>query len=928
MKKLYFLFIMLVFACSAFAQKENNIWYFGNQAGLDFNSGTPFAITNGVLTADDNTASVANPNTGALLFYSNGNSIWNANHTIMPNGSGILGNYGGGTCAFAVKQPGNNNNYYLFTTDGFAGSSGLRYSVIDMNLNSGLGDVTTTKNVQLYTPSTEKICAVRHSNNTDVWIVTHPFNSGSFKSYLLSSTGLNTIPVISTVGATHTGSTNNACGQMAASPQGDKICCAIYDIQHFELFDFDKSTGTLSNVKTLSGYSNSWGVAFSPSGNILYVTQWYGTAIKQFDLSSGNAATIAASVTTVGNVTGSDPSGYRVGYLQLGPDHKIYASKFGENNIAVINNPDVLGTGCNFTDIGVLLGTKHALAGLPTFWNFNNCDTLIYSVAGPLSPCGGTTQSYYISPDTSGSYTWTVPPGWTILSGQGSDSITVIVGSSAGSVVAAVPPSFCNLAPQSLAVTLSGALPLQPSAITGPTGVCESTIQTYSVIDVVGVTYTWSVPSGWAIVTGQGTNSITVTTSAGSGNVSVVPSNLCGDGIASTLAVSILPIPTQPTAITGSASPCAGTSTTYSVPAASGVNFTWTIPAGWVINSGQGTNSINVTPTSSIGTISVVAYNICDTTTAQTLVVTPEALPSVSTHPANFSICAGGMATFDVSASGATSYQWQVNNGGGWVNISAAGTSPVYSGWTTSVLFINQTPFTANTWKYRCVVLNTCGAVLSSFATLTVIPATITNVYDSLCKGDIYVLPGGGTTGNAGTFTDTLASYQGCDSIVILHLHLIDIDISVTPGTGSLTANVSPATYQWFNCNTGAIIPGETSQTFTPVDSGHYAVIINQEGCVDTSSCYQVIPLGISNADLNENFSVFPNPAGNNLTVKTTFSNYTICVFDAMGRIVIQPCYSEKSITHIDLRNIENGVYYLQLIKSDLIFYKKIIKQN
>src|SRR5579871_223905 len=110
------------------------------------------------------------------------------------------------------------------------------------------------------------------------------------------------------------------------------------------------------------------------------------------------------------------------------------------------------------------------------------------------------------------------------------------------------------------------AAPSQPGTITGTALVCSASSQTYSVTNVAGVTYTWAFPAGWTQTGGGTTNSVTVTVGSGSGNITVTPSNTCGTGTASTLAVTTsAAAPSQPSAISGSATPCAGSSQTYSV---------------------------------------------------------------------------------------------------------------------------------------------------------------------------------------------------------------------------------------------------------------------------------------------------------------------------------------------------------------------------
>jgi hypothetical protein len=371
--------LILLFSKYSYSQKENNVWYFGDHAGLDFNSGNPQVLTNGAMMTYDNCTSIADDITGQLLFYSNGIKVWNANHTPMPNGNGLMGNTTGGNSAFAVKQPDTSHidstafmkteavrgKYYLFTSDAFAGSDGIRYSIIDMSLNGGFGDVTPTKNILLKSPATEKITAVTHANNKDVWVIIHPWNTSSFNAYLLTGNGLKTTPVVSNAGSSHSGDNYNAMGQISVSPTGDKIAVAIYNLGIYQIFDFNRSTGILSNPITISGYPEAWGLEFSPDGSKLYATQWTHSVINQFDLSIYTSSAIASSVQVVGNATG--PSGYKAGYLQMGPDKKIYVAKFESEYLGVIKSPNLLGNACNFVDNGIKLGGKLSEAGLPAF---------------------------------------------------------------------------------------------------------------------------------------------------------------------------------------------------------------------------------------------------------------------------------------------------------------------------------------------------------------------------------------------------------------------------------------------------------------------------------------------------------------------------------------------------------------------------------
>lgn len=366
MKKIITLISLIIIpACTIFAQKEGNIWYFGDQAGLDFNSGTPVALTNGALITSDNSSTISDTG-GNVLFYTNGVTVWNKNNAVMYNGTGLLGNISGGQSTLIVPEPDSSNIYYVFTVDAQAGPNGLHYSIVDMSQQAGLGAVTV-KNILLFTPSTEKIDATYDVSTNSYWVLTHTWNSNDFNAYKISSAGIDTVPVVSAVGSVNTGgnpSGYNAQGQMTFSPDGLNIASAIYSAGIIELFNFNLSTGVVSNPITITGYTDAWGTAFSPDDKKLYFTRWFTDSVYQFDLTIDSLSAIEASATIIGHANGTGEGGYEAGYLQIGPDGKIYVARWGENYLGVINDPDSLGSACNFVNNGVFLGTGVCQAGL------------------------------------------------------------------------------------------------------------------------------------------------------------------------------------------------------------------------------------------------------------------------------------------------------------------------------------------------------------------------------------------------------------------------------------------------------------------------------------------------------------------------------------------------------------------------------------
>ena len=139
-----------------YSQGEANIWYFGQNAGLDFNSGSPVALTNGQLNTLEGCATIST-SSGELIFYTDGVTVFNKNHTIMVNGTGLLGHSSSTQSATIVPKPGSSNMFYIFTTDNEHDPDGFRYSIVDMSLDSGNGAITVDKNILVYTPTTESL---------------------------------------------------------------------------------------------------------------------------------------------------------------------------------------------------------------------------------------------------------------------------------------------------------------------------------------------------------------------------------------------------------------------------------------------------------------------------------------------------------------------------------------------------------------------------------------------------------------------------------------------------------------------------------------------------------------------------------------------------------------------------------------------------
>jgi gliding motility-associated-like protein len=356
------------------------MWYFGDHAGLDFRNGEPVALTDGALNTEEGSASICD-NEGNLLFYTDGVTVYNRLHQIMPNGRNLWGSYTT-TQTLIVPQPGNDAIYYVFTAspqyDYIFGpgtdSVGLHYSVVDMSLEGGFGNISD-KNILLFKNTTEKITAVHHANGKDIWVVTHEWESNKFRSYLVTETAILAEPVISEVGIVHSGdgtsqgTKGNNLGQMKLSPNGEKIALAIYE-QGVFVYDFNNSSGKVSNQAIAKQNPNVlfYGIEFSPNNKLLYFTDVF---IRGCNTESENSILYQFSITDkkaieVGRFIGL------LGGLQLALDGKIYAIECNELSgmslsTGVIEFPNRHGMACGFTENRLSLITGKGRLGTPNF---------------------------------------------------------------------------------------------------------------------------------------------------------------------------------------------------------------------------------------------------------------------------------------------------------------------------------------------------------------------------------------------------------------------------------------------------------------------------------------------------------------------------------------------------------------------------------
>lgn len=336
-KTLFFLFLT-IFCSQGYAQRECGIWYFGDFHGIDLNHDSVQVLTNGGMFTASASATISDKY-GNLLFYTNGQTVWNAQHDTMPNGHNLNGDPLSFHCMI-IPHPGNNMKYFIFTHDFFNAPlvHGLQYSVVNMELDNGLGDVTG-RNISLGVWSFEEMIAVRHCNKRDFWLIVHSqtyfYSPDEYYSFLITPEGVDPNPVVTpTIPTSYWGSSFDYTT--------NTLYCKPFAPSHLVCrFLFSPETGNMQFVDTLTLTTKAFRkTQTSPDGSRLYLLE--GHSLFQYDLTLISEQAIAASRTLV------HPNNHVFLDFTLAQNGKIYLTKLNHNFLFSVEDPNELGLNSNF----------------------------------------------------------------------------------------------------------------------------------------------------------------------------------------------------------------------------------------------------------------------------------------------------------------------------------------------------------------------------------------------------------------------------------------------------------------------------------------------------------------------------------------------------------------------------------------------------
>ncbi len=571
----------------------------------------------------------------------------------------------------------------------------------------------------------------------------------------------------------------------------------------------------------------------------------------------------------------------------------------------------------SFTGASYPLGTGTYYTQMFANFSVGNSYVVTYTVTSAAVPpsitshppnrtiCAGSNTTFTVSANNATSYQWQVNTGsgfgnitnGGVYSGATTTTLT-ITGATAGmngylyrciATGAASPAATSNSG--TLTVNSAPAITVQPPNRT----ICSGSNTTFTVSASNATGYQWQVNtgSGFANITNGGvysgatTATLTITGATAGMNgylYRCVASGSCTPSATSnsgTLTVNSAPVITvQPPNRTI----CEGTNTTFTVTASNTTGYQWQVNTGSgfgnITNGGVYSGATTATLTITGATAGMngylyrcVASGSCTpsaTSNSGTLTVDP--LPAISAQPPNRTICAGDNTTFTVTASNTTGYQWQVNTGSGFGNITNGG---VYSGTTTATLTITGATAGMNTYTYRCVTTNSCGSINSNAGTLTVNTAPNIAVHPSnstICEGT--------NTSFSVTAAGTALTYQWQvhNGTSWSNVSNTGIYSGAITSTLSLTAATSAVnTYQYRCIVNGTCAPAATSNAAT-LTINTAPVITGQPGnstiCENANTSFGVTATG---ASLTYQWQVSTNGGGlwTNITNTGIYSGTT-----------------------------------------------------
>lgn len=458
-----------------------------------------------------------------------------------------------------------------------------------------------------------------------------------------------------------------------------------------------------------------------------------------------------------------------------------------------------------------------------------------------------------------------------------------------------------------------------------------------------GVTYSWNFGDGGTSTMASPSHTYLT---PGTYTVCLQTNGTCDTATSCSSVTVTCATPATPSAPSSTSTPCVGSSITYTVPAVPGAtSYSWNLPSGW--SGSSTTNSITVTVGATGGNISVIASNICGTSSAASATVTTSTAPTApGSITGTTTPCAGTSNSYTVGAvSGATSYTWTLPSG--WSGSSTTNSISATAGNSGGVIMVTAT--------------NGCGTSSSSNLTVTAPLSAMANGTNLTCNGDnsgsITVTASNGspsysysTDGStwsssasisglaAGTYTVSTRDQAGCtvtNTVTISEPTAINATTTPTNASSSTAADGSVVVTGTSGGNGGYTysIDGTTFQSsnaFTGLLTGNYTITVKDaNGCTATFTFFVDFNSGFDNLANLQVFDVYPSPATEYVKVEGKLINaddIRIEMLDMIGNIVYSNELKKASqfTENISVTDLASGSYMLKVSSDEGFSMRKV----
>jgi PKD repeat protein len=420
----------------------------------------------------------------------------------------------------------------------------------------------------------------------------------------------------------------------------------------------------------------------------------------------------------------------------------------------------------------------------------------------------------------------------------------------------------------SVTVSSQANCPAAPQLPTSLPAICEGGTINLSTTNLAGATYNWTGPNGFTSTVRNPTITSAAANSAGTYSVTITVSGCTSP--ASSVAVTVNAAPSAPLATASATSLCGNDTLRLMATNVPEAAYYWTGPNSFVSNE-QNPKLTGLT-SAMAGAYSVRAISRgCTSAVGSVTINSITAAPSnITLQSGTTNICAGANIAMSATSVANAVYTWTGPN-----NFTSTVRNPTITGATTAA---------SGTYT----VVASLGACSSNVASVTI------NVKPAPNKPTISI----------SASNDTLI----CDTIA--------------------------SVYQWFS-NTTAI-GGATQRRFKPLVNGNYSVRIgNGQNCFNTSVAYAFVISSVGSEFLNQAVSVYPNPSKGvfklNIEHEGSASEVKVTVFDVLGKAVYSSSDRKSDVVYqqeIDLQNMPNGMYFVQIQEGDMMVTKRVLKSN